>query len=232
MRILQVADVSIASDVSGSERVLYEQSTCLAKRGHEVHLLTRRLPFHKSSKEKISGVYEWRYNFQGKLPLPFLRSIFVNCRHSFISLQKESFSDIINFHQPFSATGVLSSSAASGIPLIYTCLSFSFEEYASRTEAPTKYREWMLFRLQLHCRKLLEKRALTRSDKVVVLSEYTKRKLEKTYSLSPLKINLIPGGVDLDRFRPQADKQAVRRSLGISDSHFVPYSCFQKGYGE
>ena len=223
MRILQVADVSIESAISGSERVLYEQSTCLAKRGHEVHLLTRRLPVHKSSKEKIAGVYEWRYTFNRKLPHLFFRSIFFNCRHSFISIQKESFSHIINFHQPFSATGVLSSPAVRGIPLIYTCLSFSFEEYASRTASPTNYnyREWVLFRLHLHSRKLLEKRALRRSDQVVVLSEYTKKKLEKTYSLPPVKIHVIPGGVDLNRFRPRADKQAVRRSLGISDSHLV-----------
>ena len=70
-------------------------------------------------------------------------------------------------------------------------------------------------------RKLLEKRVLRKSDHTVVLSEYTKRKLEKAYGLSPTKIHTIPGGVDLNRFRPHDDKQSFRNRLGIPNSHFT-----------
>jgi len=221
MNILFVADVSITSAASGAERVLYEQCTRLARKGHEVHLLTRRLPFHQSQGETIDGVKEWRYSFNKKLPYPFLRSTFHNCRSSFNSLQSNSSFDIINFHQPFSAVGVLSSRASRGMPTIYTCHSLSFEEYASQSSTPINFREWASFRMQLIGRKLLEKRVLSKSDHIVVLSEYTKGKLKKAYGISPAKIHIIPGGVDLNRFRPHEDKQALRNRLGIPNGHFT-----------
>jgi glycosyltransferase involved in cell wall biosynthesis len=221
MKILFVADVSIANVASGAERVLYEQSTSLASKGHKVHLLTRRLPVHESEKEEIDGVKEHRYSFNKKLPYPFLRSTFHNCRSSFNSLQSNSSFHIINLHQPFSAAGTLSSRASNGIPTVYTCHSLSFEEYASQTSKPTNSREWLSLRMQLFGRRLLERKVLRKSDHVLVLSEYTKEKLQKTYGLSSAKIHIIPGGVDLNRFRPSEDKQALRNRLVIPSGHFT-----------
>ena len=221
MNILFVADVSIASVTSGSEKVLYEQCACLVRRGHEVHLLTRRLPFHTSLGETIDGVKEWRYGFRKKLPYPFLKSIFTDCRHSFSSIQKNSSFHIINFHQPFSALGVLSSRASYGIPTFYTCHSLSFQEYASQFSPLTKSKDWVFYRMELLGRKLAEKAALRKSDHILVLSEYTREKLEKVYKVSPAKITVIPAGVDLNRFRPHEDKQFLRNRLGIPNSHFT-----------
>ena len=220
MNILFVADVSIANVASGSERVLHEQCTRLARKGHKIHLLTRRLPGHKSPTETFDGVKEWRYSFSQKLPYP-LRSIFFHCRRSFNAIQGESSSHLINFHQPFSAAGVLSSSASRGITTFYTCHSLSFQEYASQSPAPTNAKERLLYRLQLHARRLTEKTALRKSNHIVVLSEYTKEKLESTYSLPPEKIYVIPAGVDLTRFRPKDDKQSFRNLLGIPNGHFT-----------
>jgi glycosyltransferase involved in cell wall biosynthesis len=75
--------------------------------------------------------------------------------------------------------------------------------------------------MQLIGRKLLEKKALRKSDHIVVLSEYTKGKLQQAYGLSPAKIHIIPGGVDLNRFRPHDDKQSLRNRLGIPNGHFT-----------
>jgi glycosyltransferase involved in cell wall biosynthesis len=75
--------------------------------------------------------------------------------------------------------------------------------------------------MQLLGRKLLENKALRKSDHIVVLSEYTKGKLQKAYGLSPAKIHIIPGGVDLNRFRPHDDKQSLRNRLGIPNGHFT-----------
>jgi glycosyltransferase involved in cell wall biosynthesis len=75
--------------------------------------------------------------------------------------------------------------------------------------------------MQLMGRKLIERKVLRKSDHTVVLSDYTKGKLEKAYGLSPAKIHIIPGGVDLDRFRPHDDKQSLRNRLGIPNDHFT-----------
>lgn len=218
MKILFVADVSIVNVASGSERVLYEQCTRLARKGHEVHLLTRRFPFHQSQSEKIDGVKEWRYSFRKELPYPFLRSVFSDCRHSFGSMQKNFSFQIIHFHQPYSALGVLSSRASLGIPTFYTCHSLSFEEYASQSSPFTNSKDRLFYRMELLGRKLAERAALRKSDHILVLSEYTKEKLEKVHRVSPAKITITPGGVDLDRFRPYDDKKSLRNRFGIPDS--------------
>jgi glycosyltransferase involved in cell wall biosynthesis len=150
-----------------------------------------------------------------------LKSIFHNCRSSFNSVQSTSSFHIINFHQPFSAVGVLSSRASWGIPTFYTCHSLSFQEYVSQSSPPTNSKEWLSYRIQLFGRKLAEKTALRKSNHILVLSEYTKEKLESTYGLSPVKIHIIPGGVDLNRFRPHDDKQSLRNRLGIPNNHFT-----------
>ena len=221
MKILFVADVSITNVASGSERVLYEQCTCLSRSGHEVHLLTRRLPLHKSADEEIDGVKEWRYGFEKKLPYPFLKSIFSDCRHSFNYIQKDSSFQIINFHQPFSALGVLSSRASTDIPKIYTCHSLSFQEYASLSSLSTDIKGWVSYWIHLLGRKVIEKKVLARSDHIVALSKYTSEKLIKTYGLPSSKVTVIPAGVDLNRFRPFNDKQLSRNRLGMPNGQFM-----------
>ena len=174
--------------------MLYEESTRLARRGHAVHVLTRRLPDHESQSQSIDGVVEHRYSFQEK-PFPrVLKSIFSDCRRTFCSLQGDSPFHIINFHQPFSAAGVLSSPISRMVPKVYTCHSLSSEEYISRTPQPTHPTEWPLLRFQVLARKLTEKALLRKSDRIVVLSEYTQKKLKKVYGLPASKVTIIPGG--------------------------------------
>jgi glycosyltransferase involved in cell wall biosynthesis len=224
LNILLVADVSIESVIGGAERVLYEESTRLAKKGHTVHVLTRRLRGHNSAMREIDGVEEWRYGFHSK-PFPFfVKSIFVDCRRVFTSMLSKYSFDLINFHQPFSATGVISSLACQSISTVYTCLSFSFEEYASRTAFPNSLRAWSSYRLHLFGRKLVEKRLLEKAARIVVLSEYTREKLNEVYGLRGPKISIIPGGVDLERFRPPVDKARILALLGLPEDKFILFT--------
>jgi glycosyltransferase involved in cell wall biosynthesis len=169
----------------------------------------------------IEAVKEWRYSFNKKPFISFLKSTLFDCRRTFTSLRENSYFNIINFHQPFTALGVLSSSASHGIPTVYTCHSLSSEEYASQSSPPTNVKEWLSYRIQLLGRKLVEKKVLKRSDQIVVLSEYTRKKLEKVYGFSLAKINVIPGGVDLNRFTPPVNKPAIRRNCGFPEDRFI-----------
>lgn len=224
LNILLVADVSIASVVGGAERVLYEESTCLAKRGHTVKILTRKLPYHESDVESINGVEEYRYNFQEKL-LPFLfKSIVSNCRKTFRSLEENFPFHIINFHQPFSAVGVLASIRRRKVPLVYTCHSLSFEEYVSRSSSPKNPIKWLLYHVQISARKSAEKSVMQGSDCIVALSEYTSEKLQRTYGLAPSKVSVIPGGVDLRRFRPSKEKKQIRALVGLPENKIILFT--------
>jgi glycosyltransferase involved in cell wall biosynthesis len=224
LNILFVSDVSVASVIGGAERVLYEESTRFARRGHAVRVLTRKLPYHESDVENINGVEEHRYSFQEKLFPFFLKSIMSDCRKTFRSLEENFPFDIINLHQPFSAVGVLSSTGSRRVPCVYTCHSLSFEEYISRSFSPGNPINWLLHRLQIRARKSIEQKVLKRSDQIVVLSEYTRKKLEQTYGLSSSKVSVIPGGVDLERFRPPTDKARIRARLDLPEDKLILFT--------
>ena len=215
MKILFVGDVSISSVLGGAERVLIEESTRLAKRGHTVHVLTRKLPYHESHVQHINGVQEHRYSFQEEFFPFFFKSIMSDCRKKFRSLEKNFSFDIINFHQPFSALGVIYSTGSRRVPWLYTCHSLSFEEYMSRSPSPRNLINRLLYHLQISARKSMEQTVLKRSDRIVALSEYTREKLQRTYGLAPSKVSVIPGGVDLKRFRPSTDKARIRTRMGL-----------------
>lgn len=221
MRILLVSDVSIHAVIGGAERVLYEQAVGLQRRGHEVHILTRRLPEHATHEEVIEGVREWRYDIDGSGSLSFLISTLRECRLLFEHLQAEYAFDCINGHQPFSAWAVLRSPRMRGIPFVYTCHSLSFEEFLSRRRIPSGLAGRTLDALNASVRKRIEKKVLAAAARIVVLSGYTQNKLLTVHKTAAERIVIIPGGVDTGRFRPVNDRKSVRFRLGLPADRFM-----------
>lgn len=221
MNILFVSDVSLSKSTSGAERVLFEQSTRLKKGGHNVHILTRKLSEHKLDHEIIQGVNEWRYKVDQKSISSFSKSIFFDCKKLFEFLQDRFSFDIINFHQPFSAFGVIRSSASQKIKKIYTCHSLSFEEFQSRNPKPRNIIKKVLYSFNIEIRRFIEKKALNSSIRIIVLSRFTQEKLQRIYKIPVEKITIIPGGVDLERFHPTADRTKVRQRLNIPKERMI-----------
>jgi len=224
LNILFVSDVSISKVIGGAERVLFEQSTRLQKMEHGVHILTRKLPSHKSNHEIICGVNEWRYDVGQSNGFSYIKSTLSNCKKLFKSLQNQYFFDCINFHQPFSALGVIRSSASQKIKRIYTCHSLSFEEFQSRNPRPNGIVKRIPYFLNIEARKFIERRALCKSDAVVVLSWFTEEKLQRAYNIPTGKITIIPGGVDLERFYPAADRKIIRQQLNIPQEKMILFT--------
>lgn len=221
MKVLFVADVSMASVVGGAERVLYEQSTRLVKRGHKVSILTRRLSSHTGEHAVIEGVDEFRYSVNTKNPVKFIRSTIRNGSCLFEQLNKRHCYDAIYFQQPFSAFAVCQSPMARHVRKIYTCHSLSFEEYISRNPIPVAIRDRMIHNANILGRKWMEQYVLGHSDRIVVLSRYTQEKLQRTYRIGSENIDVVPGGVDLGRFSPAVDKKAIRVNLGIPKDRII-----------
>jgi glycosyltransferase involved in cell wall biosynthesis len=221
LRILFVADVSISNPSSGSERVLFEQSTLLRKRGHHVHILTRRLPWHRANHELIHGVTEWRYDVNRRNGLCFLRSILVNCKKRYEELQETFSYDWLNFHQPLSALGVMRSHASRQVRKVYTCHSLSFEEFQSRNPRPKDFIGRLLYPFNVHSRRLIERKVLNASEGIIVLSRFTRERLRSIYGVPTRKIVIIPGGVDLRRFSPADDRILIRRRLNIPEDKII-----------
>jgi glycosyltransferase involved in cell wall biosynthesis len=220
MNLLFVADVSIENVIGGAERVLFEQTTRLAGRGHCVHLITRRLPEHRRDCETIGGVVEIRCEFdRSSSPAALLRS-WRRVRRRWAALNRRAPVDAVNIHQPVTAYGLLPQASRAEAPWVYTCHSLSFEEYLSRhPDARGAGRVWRL--IQAAVRKHIERRVVAACGEVVALSDYTRMKLVRSHRTADGCVRVIPGGVDLDRFRPAADRGAIRRRLAIPEESFV-----------
>ena len=224
LNILFVSDVSIAKVIGGAERVLFEQSTRLAQRGHRVHILTRRLPDHRQNQEVIQNVTEWRYDLDNKNTAAFVRTTYWNGKRLFEFLHGTYSFDCINFHQSFSAFGVIQSTSSKGIKKVYTCHSLSFEEFISRNAEPGGLFRKILWLLNIHTRRWIEKKVLRNSDKLLALSRFTQTTLWNAYKIPPQRVSIIPGGVDLKRFRPTDDRADIRRRLKIPKDKMVLFT--------
>src|SRR3990170_710927 len=191
----------------GANRVLYETTTRLASRGHHVFILTRGSPEMLSYKENMDGVKEYRYEVDPRNPLTFLFSTVNHAGKLFEAMIEDGSFHIINFHQPFSALGVLLSKRHRHIQKVYTCHSLSFEEYDTRYPHQNR----LIHKFHSTGRRLLERYVLKRCRKVITLSEFMKEKVHTLHGIPDDKIKVIPAGVDQERFYPLGDKQTVRR---------------------
>ncbi|MGH7332878.1 MAG: glycosyltransferase family 4 protein, partial [Candidatus Rokuibacteriota bacterium] len=64
--------------------------------------------------------------------------------------------------------------------------------------------------------RLIERAAVRRSEHVVVLSRFSARQVEAIHGAAHSRTTVIPGGVDLERFTPVADRRAAREALGLA----------------
>ena len=193
----------------------------MQRRGHDVHILTRKLPEHRSDQEVIQGVREWRYDVDPGNNFSFIRSTLSNCKQLFKKLEKQYSFDCVNFHQPFSAYAVIDLPEIRKVRKVYTCHSLSFDEFRSRNPKPGLSLRRITYFLNIQARKYIESKALDGSDNITVLSRFTQEKLWDAYKISPEKIVIIPGGVDLERFSPAVDKNEIKDRLNIPEGKII-----------
>lgn len=182
------------------------------------------MPEHTANQEVIQGVHEWRYNIDQRNDISFLRSMLVNCKKRYEYLQEKFGYDCINLHQPLSALGVMRSPASKQVKKVYTCHSLSFEEYRSRNPRPINVIKTLSSYFNIQARKCIEKKVLSGSDRIVVLSRFTQERLMRVYKISSEKMIIIPGGVDLQKFHPAVDNRKIRQRLNIPQEKTVLFT--------
>jgi glycosyltransferase involved in cell wall biosynthesis len=69
-------------------------------------------------------------------------------------------------------------------------------------------------RMQFRSRWLADALSLRRSRRVIVLSEFSRGEVTEEFRVPQARVDLVPGGVDLERFHP-GDRRAARLRLGL-----------------
>ena len=64
--------------------------------------------------------------------------------------------------------------------------------------------------------RIFEEKMLERSNKLIAVSDFTRRELLQYYKVKEDKIRVIHNGVDVNKFQPASDKRKTKQELGLS----------------
>jgi glycosyltransferase involved in cell wall biosynthesis len=64
--------------------------------------------------------------------------------------------------------------------------------------------------------RIFEEKMLERSNKIIAVSDFTRRELLQYYKVKEDKIRVIHNGVDVNKFQPTGDKRKAKEALGFS----------------
>ena len=70
---------------------------------------------------------------------------------------------------------------------------------------------------------LMQRKVCERADKIIAVSNFTKKSIVNDYSISPHKIEVIPNGVDISKFNPDINGYGMRKKLGLECEPIILY---------
>lgn len=231
MRILTVSQLFYPDTVGGSERVVYEQSRGLVRRGHQVTVVVQRNRPDLPDEETVDGIRVLRY---GSARHRFL----FGASHTDLTagvarlrrlLAEESF-DVAVLHHPTPAYAYLKARGGNIVPVLYVFHASVYRELVhlkkERRRPVTQSVFGMMVGLVatpflLRRLRKVERAAIVSSQRVAVLSEFSRELVKETYGVADEGIVKIPGGVDLDTFRPASSVRAIRQRLGLPQDRMV-----------
>ncbi len=216
MKILMLTDVFFPDTIGGAGRVAYHLSLELSKRGHEVHVLTRNPEGNLPSHQKIeANLFAHRFNVPAREGLGFFFSEIKNAHCAAKRASQETDFNLVCAHQSLVALGSFLSSSIRNTPFVHCFYSPWHEEYLIKKRNMKGETPWSA-KIIAFFMKLLEKRLLSKTIKVFVLSRYSAEQISAIHQLPQERVVMIPGGIDVNRFRlPEGGKGATKKSLDI-----------------
>ncbi len=67
----------------------------------------------------------------------------------------------------------------------------------------------------------LESETAKKATLIVTISNYSLGKIKQFYQVNENKVRIVPNGVDVEKFKPFADKEAAKRQFGVGDEPCV-----------
>lgn len=224
MKILSVATFAHPDHYGGAERVISVVAEGLARRGHEVTLLTGHGQ-QTLAEEEREGVHVVRYPLVRGKPTTFYRSVWSGVRRALAEGVGHD-ADILHLHQPLSAVAAIAPGAPKKLPRLYSFYAPYHLEYLARYRQgrDSGVAPWPQ-RCIASVLRSADRYLLTRSEEVVVLSDFSLSQIEALAPSVATRTTIAPAGVDLERFHPPVDAEQQRRArtrLGMEDDN-IPW---------
>jgi glycosyltransferase involved in cell wall biosynthesis len=210
MRILVASDQWHPDLKGGSARVVTETSRRLAERGHEVTVVC---PAHagEPARTTTGRLSILRILPRSIVPQTFSDPFFAR-RHAVREGSRGRF-DVLVAHQATVATGLTTARLDAPLTLVYHASAVRELRYL-RSRLPTGRRRLVTYALEPPL-LALERAAVRRADRIVILSEFSRGLLGQDHPGALRRIVLARGGVDTEAFAPADDASGIRARLGI-----------------
>lgn len=226
--ILSFQFYSYPDEFGGAWKYTYEVNKQMVKRGHQVYLITCKPTDDLPDYEVIDGIHYFRIGVkESKSFFGLWRSL---KKRVSIILDRYPL-HIVHIHNPLIAFIALLNPRVWRIPRVYHFYSLWFdEEKINRlaTQEPVDKKS-LWFRIKivvlLNCIRLVEWTCFYSAYSILFLSKYTKIRFEEFYPLKKLRLSIIPGGVDVETFRPLASgKKELKKRLQLPTDRLILFT--------
>ncbi len=188
-RVLIVSDVSAEEVKGGAERMLAHHVQALVGAGMEVIVLARAPSPDAAPLVTLSAhAVEHRLRYGGDRGVQGLRELVASAR-AWLSVHEGAF-DLVMAEQPFALWALLRAGLAA--PYLYCCYSFAFEEFLTRHGLDRSLR----VRMAARAIRRVEREVYRRAHRLIVLSDYTRRRLAEAFGIGQARVRVAPAGAD------------------------------------
>jgi glycosyltransferase involved in cell wall biosynthesis len=215
MNIVILAEVSAKRVIGGAERVLRRQALGLADLGHQVTILTRAPRGDSRLYVDIGPVKEYRYDVARRHELSFVQSSVAESVRVFDQVCATHPPDAVLIHQALAGLGPITRRFATAPVWVYVCLSLAHEEYLTRNDRPPSLLGGVRRRVNSWARRRIEGSVMRRCHRVLVLSEFMRRRVVGIHAVPEQEVHLAPGAADPAQFTPAPDRAQVRDALKL-----------------
>jgi glycosyltransferase involved in cell wall biosynthesis len=219
-----LAEVSAAAVIGGAERVLREEALGLQQRGHRVRVVARAPAGDCLTKVTIGSVVESRYTVSRRNEAAFVLSSVIRSISALDEARAEGRWDVAVVHQSVGGLGPILWRAKAVGGWVYVCHSLAHEEYRSRTSPGPSALERARHALNMRVRQWSERVVMRRCRRIVVLSEFMRRRVMQVHHVPESRLRIVPGAADPVRFHPAPDPSDVRRRLKLPLSKVVLFT--------
>lgn len=205
--ILLVSDVSAESVHGGAERMLVQHVRALRSAGIPIAILTRQpSPDAPLVKELPGDLIEYRLPWSGDRSWGGLQELKRAARQWWMA-HTGVFRGVIA-EQPFVMWALMK--AGCRLPRLQVCYSFAFEEYATRHALHWSFRHALVTQAM----RRLEGAVYRSAEQLLVLSDYSRRRLAEAFAIDAKKVSVVSGGAVPARSEQLQQRETFRKELG------------------
>lgn len=210
--------------IGGTYSYIYELGRRLAARGHRVEVIASTRSSEVDTVTELDGIRVHSYVFRRLNPVYSTLQHLSHTVRLFRAIADEEPVDVLAIHESQLGYRLARGPLGRSVCQVPTFHAPVFLEFRLNTGWRIKAERSALKRAVMRAteppleywQRRFEQGVLEAANGIVVLSEYSKGHIERQFPSVDLgKVRIVPGGVDVERFRPPSDRRAVRERLNL-----------------